>query len=235
MLAGGLPESTIVMTIRKAAYFGLVDVDTSANALVALKAKGADEQILNAVVWAEPYGDRLKEVQATAQRAAQQKESEERAVPGLPDSSGVYFKGPSGWVRLPSFVFWAPLYFGQAWMQRAHEYSVPIGPRGHSEVQIPGGMLAFYVREPSSNEPWQIVRATSHDDERQLRLTTSPGFGQSETIAGSQVRDIRMTHVAGSIFALHPDAQLGPGEYVLCASVQGGRGLELCYSFGIRP
>src|ERR1700689_4644411 len=60
MLASGLPESTIVMTIQKAAYFGLVDLDDSAGALAALKAKGAGEQVLNAVVWAEPFGDRLK-------------------------------------------------------------------------------------------------------------------------------------------------------------------------------
>jgi len=99
MLAAGLPESTIQMKIEAAALRGLVDLDASSNALIALKQKNAAERVLNAVVWAEPFG---------ALRKRQQ--DEDRAVPGLPSSAGVYYKGPSEWVRLRSFLLWQPLY-----------------------------------------------------------------------------------------------------------------------------
>jgi hypothetical protein len=58
MLMAGLPESTIQMKIEAAALRGLVDLDASSNALIALKQKGATERVLNAVVWAEPFGAR---------------------------------------------------------------------------------------------------------------------------------------------------------------------------------
>ena len=99
MLMAGLPESTIQMKIEAAALGGLVDLDSSSNALIALKQKRATERVLNAVVWAEPFG---------ALRKRQQ--DEDRAVPGLPSSAGVYYKGPSEWVRLRSFLLWQPLY-----------------------------------------------------------------------------------------------------------------------------
>ena len=83
MLMAGLPESTIQMKIEAAALRGLVDLDASSNALIALKQKNAAERVLNAVVWAEPFGARRK------------RQQEERAVPGLPSSAGVYHKGPS--------------------------------------------------------------------------------------------------------------------------------------------
>src|SRR6516165_1108303 len=78
MLAAALPESTILLKIENAAYSGLVDVDTSAAALVALKQKGATEKELNAVLWAEPFG-----------AARKRKEEEDRAVPDLPGRAGV--------------------------------------------------------------------------------------------------------------------------------------------------
>src|SRR5215475_11447121 len=73
MLAAGLPESTILMKIQAAAFRGLVDLDASSNALINLKQKGASEQVLDAVVYAEPFGAALK-----------QKQAENSAVGGLP-------------------------------------------------------------------------------------------------------------------------------------------------------
>jgi len=234
MLTAGFPESTILLRIQKAAHFGLLDLDASTSALTRLKNEGASEQILNAVVWAEPFGALWKEAQAAAQQIAQEKKVEDQAVPGLPDRAGVYFRGSSGWVGLSSFMFWAPFYSGWAWMHRRHEYSVPVG-NAHSELQIAEGRPSFYVRMRNASEVWQIVRATLRNDQRELRLVSGPGFDQTENIPASQVLDVRMTHVAGSIFTLRPNAQLEPGEYALCTGVPGGPGLDLCYSFGIRP
>src|SRR5215472_12803822 len=81
MLASGLPEGTILLKIEAAAYRGLVNLDASPSALIALKQKGASEQVLNAVMWAEPYGAPLK-----------QQLEEDRAAPGLPNANGVYYR-----------------------------------------------------------------------------------------------------------------------------------------------
>jgi hypothetical protein len=118
MQMAGLPESTIQMKIEAEALRGLVDLDASSNALIALKQKGATRaDPKRRVVWAEPFG---------ALRKRQQEE--DRAVPGLPSSAGVYYKGPSEWVRLRSFFLWPPLYSSRnVSFRRSHEYNVPLG------------------------------------------------------------------------------------------------------------
>jgi hypothetical protein len=103
----------------------LVDVDASAAALVALKQKGATEKELNAVLWAEPFG-----------AARRRKEEEDRAVPDLPGRAGVYLKDSSGWIAVPSFLFWAPFYSGWNGFRGARESSIALGS-GHSGLQIP--------------------------------------------------------------------------------------------------
>src|SRR5262249_16596599 len=91
MLVAGLPQSTILRKIQVAAFRGLVDLEASSSALIALKQRGASEQIMNAVMWAEPFGAGLK-----------RRQEEDRAVPGLPGSSGAYYRTPSGWGMLRS-------------------------------------------------------------------------------------------------------------------------------------
>jgi len=233
MLSSGLPESTIVLKIHKAAYFGLVDLDSSPAALIVLKGKGAGEQILNAVVWAEPYGAERKEAQAAEQQAAQQKQLEEQAAPGLPDGAGVYFKGSSAWVRLPAFLFWTPLYSGWAWMRGERVFSIPIANEP-SEVPVSGAAPIFYRRSPRPDEGWQIVHVASRNHQRQLRLISGGVSDQTDKLAASQVTDVQVKPVAGGIFALQPKAQLQEGEYALCTGVSGGRGLKECYSFNLR-
>ena len=233
MLAGGLPETTILFKIEDAVDRGMVDLDASTRALIALKEKGAGERVLNQVLWAEPFKAAWQERMADLQ----QKEEEERAAPGFPDRGGVYIRRSSEWIPMSSFLIWLPVHTATAWMQRAREYSVPAG-HGDSALQIAESQPSFYVRVPGPGDNWQTVRATSRNGQRQLRLASRDGFGPNESITPRQAGDVQnvaMTHVAGSIFALRPDAALGPGVYVLCSDVQGGPGLKLCYNFDIRP
>ena len=145
MLASGLPESTILLKIETAAYYGLVNLDASSSALIALKQKGASEQVLNAVMWAEPFGADLKRQQ-----------EKDRAAPGLPNLSGVYYRAPSGWVALPSSLVWPPFYSPSNFsFRRSREYEVPLSG-SHSDLQIDGRKVGFYLRNPSSFN-WQMV------------------------------------------------------------------------------
>jgi hypothetical protein len=233
MVAGGLPETTILFKIEDAVDRGMVNLDASTRALVALKEKGASERVLNQVLWAEPFKEEWLERMADLRQI----EDEERAAPGFPDSGGVYFRRSSEWIPLHSFLVWLPLYTSTAWMRKAHEYSVPAG-HGDSALQIAEPQPGFYVRMPGPGENWMIVRATSHNDQRELRLASGDGFSPNESITPRQPTDVQKvgtTQVAGSIFTLRPNASLGPGPYVLCTDVQGGPGLKLCYDFDIRP
>jgi hypothetical protein len=230
MLSAGLPESTILLKIQIAAYRGLVALDASSGALGALKQKGAGERILNAVLWAEPFGAAWKQEQA----AWRQKKEEERAVPDLPGPAGVYVRNSSGWVPVESVMLWAPLYSGSNWSHRAHEYSIPLD-NAHSGIQITEARPSFYVREPTSGEAWQIIRLASSHDQRLLRAASSNDWLNTQQIVPvTPQEDVPLVHVAGNIFTLRPKAELAAGEYVLCTGVPGGPGLKLCYSFGIR-
>jgi hypothetical protein len=224
MLTAGVPESTILLKIETAAALGLVDLDASSSALVGLKQKGATERVLNAVLWAEPLGASLKH-----------RQKEDRAVPGLPSAGGPYFRGPSGWLTLKSFLLWPPLYSSRGfWSRSTHNFAVPLSG-SHSELQIAEARPAFYVREPGSIPDWRVVRLTSRDNERLLRLVSSGDFFSTARFLQADVREVQVLRVAGNIFTLRPVMELKPGEYALCTAVSGGPNLKACYGFGIQP
>lgn len=233
MVAAGLPETTILFKIEDAVDRGMVDLDASAHALIALKEKGAGEHVLNQVVWAEPF----KEAWLERMADLQQKVEEEQAAPGFPDSGGVYFRRSSQWIPLSQFLVWLPWYTATEWMHKAHDYSVPAGHEA-SELQIADPQPGFYMRMPGPGENWLIVRVTSRNAQRRLRLASGDGVGPNESMnpwLAGDVQKVAMTNVAGDIFVLRPNTALGPGAYVLCTDVQGGPGLRLCYNFDIRP
>jgi hypothetical protein len=222
MLAAGLPEGTILMKIETAAFRGLVDLEVSSTALIALKQRGASEQVLNAMMWAEPFGAGLKRQQ-----------EEDRAVPGLPGSSGVYYRAPSGWVMMRSFLFWPPFYSASSLdFRRRHEYNVPVAG-GHADLQVTERQPALYLREPASRA-WRLIRLASRDDTRLLRFVSGSELPAIDRFATSETREIQISRVAGEVFMLRPAAPLEAGEYVLCSSVPGGANLNVCYGFGIQ-
>jgi hypothetical protein len=222
MLVAGLPEGTILVKIQIAAFRGLVDLDASPTALIALKQRGASEQVLNAVMWAEPFGNSLKREQ-----------EEDRSAPGLPGSAGLYYRAPSGYVTLQSFLLWPPLYSGwNSYSRRRHEYNIPLGG-GHADLQIAEPLPAFYLRELTS-DAWRVIRVASRDDRRLLPLVSSGGFMATAGFPASEAREVQITHVAGELFTLRPVAPLESGEYVLCSAVSGGASLNVCYGFGVR-
>jgi hypothetical protein len=223
MLVAGLPESTILLKIQTAAFRGLVDVEASSTALIALKQRGASEQVLNAVMWAEPFGTGLK-----------RKQEEGRAVPGLPGSAGVYYRAASGWVTLgESFLLWPPFYSVRSlYSRRSHQYNVPL-EGSHADLQIAEPQPAFCLREPASHA-WRIIRLASRDDQRLLRFVSSGEFAATDWSMAIEARAIHITRVGGEVFTLRPAAPLEAGEYVLCAAVPGGPDLNACYSFGIQ-
>jgi hypothetical protein len=221
MLAAGLPESTILMEIQAAAYRGLVDLDASSNALVTLKQKGASEPVLDAVVWAEPFGAALKQVQAEN---------------GLPRAGGLYYTSGSGWVRLKSFLLWPAAHSGYlGWsspFRRGHEFSVPLDG-SPADIQIREPRPAFYLRDAPFQD-WQIVRVTFHENRRAIRVVSSGEFGARDQFPASEVHKVQITRVFGDVFKFQPVAPLGSGEYALCSVASSGPNLNICYGFSVK-
>jgi len=222
MLAAGVPESTIVMKIQAAVFGGFVALDASSTAVIALKQKGASEAVLDAVVWAEPFDARTKQQQEV-----------DRAAPGLPNSAGIYYRGPSGWARLRSFLVWPGS--SPKWnlsIRRVHTYNVPVSG-GHAEAQIRDRQPAFYLREPASNG-WQIIQFALHADRRFLRFVSNGEFAASDRFVASDARKVQITRLASEVFKLQPVAPLEPGEYALCSAMPGGPNARVCYGFGVQ-
>jgi len=220
MLVAGVPESTIVMKIEAAVFGGFAALDASSTAVIALKQKGASEAVLDAVVWAEPFDGRTKQQQEL-----------DRAAPGLPNSAGVYNRGPSGWARLQSFLPW-PV-FSSKWnlsLRRGHAYNVPV-TGSHAEVQIRDRRPAFYFRELVS-DGWQIIRLGLGGDRRFIQLVSSGEFPFRDRFAASGKAQIM--RIAGDVFKLQPVASLEAGEYALCSTVSSGPNSSVCYGFGVQ-
>jgi len=225
MLAAGLPESTILMKIQAAAFRGLVDLDASSSALAALKQNGASEPVLNAVVWAEPFGAALKRIQA-----------ENGAAPGLPRAGGLYYTSGSGWVRLKSFLLWPAAYSGYlGWsspFRRGHEFNVPLDG-SPPDLQITEPRPAFYFRDAASQD-WKIVRVTFHENRRAIRVVSSGEFASRDQFPASEVRKVQITRVSRELLRLQPVAPLESAEYALCSVASSGPNLNVCYGFSVR-
>jgi hypothetical protein len=220
MLVAGVPESTIVMKIQAAVFGGFAALDASSTAVIALKQKGASEAVLDAVVWAEPFDARTKQQQEL-----------DRTAPGLPNSAGVYNRGPSGWVRLRSFLVW-PV-FSSKWnpsFRRGHAYNVPVSG-SHAEVQIRNRQPAFYLRELAS-DGWQIIRLGLGGDRRFVQLVSGGEFPFRDRFAASG--KVQIMRIAGDVFKLQPVVPLESGEYALCSAVGGGPNSSVCYGFGVQ-
>ncbi len=224
MLGAGLPESTILMKIQEAAYRGLVDLNASSSALINLKQKGASEPVLDAVVWAEPFGAPLKQLQA-----------ENGAAPGLPPTGGLYYTSGSGWIRLTSFLLWPAAHSGYlGWgapFRRGHEFNVPL-EGNPADVQIREAKPAFYLRQPAS-QSWQIVRVTYNDNRPTIRFVNSGEFAARDQFAANEVSKVQITRVSSQVFRLQPVAPLQSGEYALCSVATGGPNLNVCYGFTV--
>ena len=220
MLVAGVPESTIVMKIQAAVSGGFAALDASSTAVIALKQKGASEAVLDAVVWAEPFDVRTKQQQEV-----------DRAAPGLPNSAGIYYRGPSGWARLRSFLVWPGS--SPKWnlsIRRVHTYNVPVSG-GHAEAQVRDRQPSFYLRELAS-DGWQVVRLGVGGDRRFVQLISRAEFPFTDRFASSG--KLQIMRIAGDVFKLQPVAPLESGEYALCNGVGGGPSSSVCYGFGVQ-
>lgn len=211
MVKAGLPESTIVRAIQLAIRHGQARFDISPGALIALKEQGATEAVLNAVLAAPPPPP-------------------PSPVPGLPEQSGLYYKAGEQWVALEYVLLWPPFYVRE-FNDRDYDISLP---GASARVQLAERRPVLYARGIDTAEPWILVQAVLKKERRELRIRSGGIFTQSFRFRDADARPLEVRELGADVVSITPAAPLEPGEYALCAAVPGGRGLLVCYTFGIK-
>jgi hypothetical protein len=225
MMTAGLPDRTVIFVIQLAMERGSVNFDTSPAALIELNQQGASGDVLNAILWAQRF----------AGAPLRKKSADISSAPGLPNQSGLYYRGPAGWLALPSSLVWPPLMAPRkvlAGFRHNYDFGIPFSAP-HATQQIADKQPTFHARGFRSVERWQILALAINKDKRELRMISRDTFPAEITFQPGTMRQVELKPLAYDVLTLKPNAALDPGEYLLCATVAGGPSLFQCYEFGI--
>ncbi len=161
-------------------------------------------------------------------------QSTQADLSGIPESQGVYYHAPSGWIGLaPNPLM--PFEGGNArWiLSLGRSPAVAELPGPHAAVQVPGARPVFHLRGFAPNTALYLVRATPKLDYREIRM---PLVDDAHTFARFRSQDIvdyDLTWTNG-IATVTPKTDLKPGEYALVSQYEPGmRALRLSFEFGV--
>lgn len=206
LIKAGLSEELIIATINAspAAY------DTSADGLIALKASGATDKEISAIV--------LKTSGISASPTANLNGSGSALPVGI-DSIGVYYKDKSGaWTSLPPEIV---NFKTGGYLKSLATYGVVKGDvnghivGAHSKTSLTFPVtIAIYMPEGTDIMEYQLLRLREHSDNREFRSTTGGVFHASGG-AKRDLVDFRAEKIAPRVFKLILESALGKGEYGL--------------------
>src|SRR5579862_4895194 len=217
MLSAGLPEGTVILAIQVNSERENTSFDTSSGALIELKNKGASEAVMNTILSAPsvPVYEPSK------------------VVPGLPDGRCLYYHTSASWAALDSTVIWPQIdaRYKTNWKTLGFNPDVARETRlyslagGQAKVHVTGAKPAFYMRNPTPQRGWWVVRLSADANHRALVVRTPDalGSGKSSKVkfdSGDPVRLIP-TAAADDVVTLRPETDLAPGEYLVFKTVPG--------------
>ena len=156
-------------------------------------------------------------------------------------SDGFYYKTPQGWQKLE------PLSMAGGGLKHAGKMFVPgLTPQfvwtfrgAEAPVQIENKRPTFYIKElPTlatiagrTERDLIIIRFDKKKDHRELQTTNGGNmFTFKSGISKERLPDITTKTVSDGIFAVTPNEDLKPGEYMVTFSALGNNG----YDFGIK-
>ena len=232
MVKAGLADSTILLAIEQ----NPSDFDTSPTALVELKNQGVSAAVLEAMMRARDSAPATSERLGTAQPSSNDGKTE--GVELL--AEGVYYKGPTGWVKLEQIMM-----AGGGAKHMAKMLVPGLTPQivwtfrgAEAPVQMAEPKPTLFVKQSPymvnvaghSERDIVLVRFDKKKDHRELQttsggnvLTFKSGFSKDKT------PDITVARLSETIFKVTPNADLQPGEYLLTFGAGGALG----YDFGI--
>jgi hypothetical protein len=158
-----------------------------------------------------------------------------------PPSDGAFYKNTKGWQQLQqvSMAGGGAKHMGKMFVPGLTPQMVWTFRGSESPIQIEDRRPTFYIKElPAlesvagrSERDLVIVRFDKKKDHRELQ-TTSGGnmFTYKAGFSKDRLPDITVKKVADGVFAVTPNGDLKPGEYMVTFSALGYTG----YDFGIK-
>lgn len=153
----------------------------------------------------------------------------------LPGERGVYYRGTSGWVPLPSNLvvpFWdggAKEFFGVGRREAIAEL-----PGAHAVIRITNSRPTFYVQGLPAGSRLYLVRGREKDDYRQLRMPLTQHFPNAPRFHSKDLQEVEVAPVSGNVIRITPHGDLKPGEYVILSVLESAyRWIRLGFGFGV--
>lgn len=216
MLKARLPQTTIVSTIEAAARRGTAHFDVSPQALVALGQAGANEAVLNTLLWAANDVDVSMET---------------------PRPRGAFYRSGDNVLPLRGFTMWPPFLARFSVFQR-HAVEVAMGA-AVSPVSVGEATPTISVQGFGADANWQLVSLGRAGDHRTMTVRSRNAFGgdffSDNVFDKRDLRPIAIVSAAPDSFAVRPEMPLAPGSYALCGQPTEGGWMRVCYEFAVRP
>lgn len=237
MVKAGLAESTVLLAIEQSPS----EFDTSPSALVELKSQGVSAAIMEAMMRAKDSRPVPSEhASAPAAPLTPQSSSEGKAAGVELLSEGVYFKAPTGWVKLEqiSMAGGGATHVGKMFVPGLTPQVVWTFRGAEAPVQISQARPSFFVKQSPylvsvpghSERDVVLVRFNKKKDHRELQTTSGGNMLTFKSgFSKDKMPDINVTRLSETIFRITPNEDLQPGEYFLTFGAGGALG----YDFGI--
>ncbi|HTS76890.1 MAG TPA: hypothetical protein VMG40_11835 [Bryobacteraceae bacterium] len=162
-------------------------------------------------------------------------QSTQADVTGIPESDGVYYHAPSGWIGLPANPL-LPMDDGNVrWilsLGRSPAIAELSGP--HAAVQIPSSRPIFHLRGFSPNNAIYLVRTTPKQDYREIRMPMVNDMHNYARFRTQDLVDYNLTASGDGIATLTPKADMKAGEYTIVSLYEPSmRGIRISFDFGV--
>jgi hypothetical protein len=204
LIKAGLSEDLIVSTINGSPG----QYDTSADAIIALKAGGATDKEIAVIV--------LKAAGVTSAPQPNVPAAGNSLPHGI-DSIGVYYKDKDGvWTSLPPEIV---NFKTGGYLKSLATYGVVKGDvnghivGAHSKTSLTFPVkIAVYMPEGTDVMEYQLLRLREHSDNREFRSTTGGVFHASGG-AKRDLVDFKADKIAPRLYQFVLESPLGKGEY----------------------
>jgi hypothetical protein len=162
-------------------------------------------------------------------------QSPQADISGIPESRGVYYHAPSGWIGLPA----NPLL---GFREGSTRWLLGVGggdaiaeiPGPHSQVQLPSSRPIFHLRGYSGANALYLVRETEKLDYREIRMPYTRDFHNFTRFRAQDMVELDLASAGDGILTLTPKTDLKPGEYAIVSMAEPGMlGIRLSFDFGV--
>lgn len=162
-------------------------------------------------------------------------QSPQADLTGIPESSGIYYHAPSGWIGLPANPLLAFEGGNARWiLSLGRSNAVAELPGPHSAVQIPSSRPMFHLRGFGPNNALYLVRDTPKQDYREIRMPLAGDFHNWARFRQQDLVDFDLTAAGSGVVTLTPKADLKPGEYAIVSLAEPSmRGIRVSFDFGV--